>query len=364
MASPSPQGCFDLKNGNILKLLYVQLSGKNVDKMVQILSSNSAITDLWLRHCTISEEGAAKFVENLPKFNLRTLLLTNISSSSSNDAIYTMMKGLEGSRLKSLTIIDTDLEPNVFQAIGGVIKQNVLEELSLYCTKCGQRGAAYLGEALEHGNTSLWKLDLNRNLINDNGFTHLARSFPKTKLAKVMLWGNDMKYFGIRKICRMVRKTPSIRNIFLSQVTSLDSTKSITEVCDMVEHSNIQSLTIDSSHLNDEAIAALAASISKNLLFTKLRLCKSELGHLQPLITVAKTHLRLDEMDFFASDVPQDQKDELQRVLCVRQSLRSKVLTALVGAHHIRDRIRSQQVNPCHILTVPKELLRRVAEML
>jgi hypothetical protein len=162
----------------------------------------------------------------------------------------------------------------------------------------------------------------------------------------------------------MVIKTPTIRSLALSRITSEEPGGTVREVCNMVRNSNVVELFVDKSIFLRESLAALAMGIRENHAFTALGLYSSELDNLQPLIEVAASHLRFEKIHLSHSVYRLEQGKKLRDVLSVRQSARSKVMTTLVGAHHTRDRIRTEQVTPCHLMTLPRELLRRLAEML
>lgn len=297
---------------------------------------------------------------------LGELLMTNrvVRLSIANNRLFDLHEGL-GRTLEfcySNKKVITSIESFVCSRLGGGVgvRGGRLDKGKGRQVK-EQEGEVSIFEKLFSCFPNLKMLDVAGSTLSDEDIHSLVRFLPGTKLVKLGLYRCGINEAGVKKICEVVSRTPTLTSVYLGGNPGIQ--ESIREIGMMVCSSNLTKVDLNSCNLTSEHLKTLAPyvrdAMNLSVLDVEFNYGINFEGVMNFLTVVGKNHPRFYKIRVRQCIPAQLWHDHIAPLLSKMNGKKTKLMLSLVSTKYVpRVATRSK------LTLLTKDMFRLIHEML
>ncbi|CAF3717566.1 unnamed protein product [Adineta steineri] len=170
----------------------------------------------------------------------------------------------DNTTLTKLNLYENQIGDKGAQYLGEALQNNkVLTILNFSSNRIGDKGAQYLGEAL-HNNKALTELELCENQIGDKGTQYLGEALKKnTALAKLNLSSNQIGDKGTQYLGEALHNNKTLTELFLCSNRIGDKGAQYLGEA-LQKNTTLTELAISDNQIGDEGLECVGEGLKKN----------------------------------------------------------------------------------------------------
>ena len=338
-----------------IRLVNTKMTSNDFELLKETLINNSAVKCVELCLCKLNENDIIEFAHEMSKFSLVGLQLAHVGLTEKG--AFALSAGIQECSLKKLDISFNRLSAKGTGAFADALRDCGLESLLLGNNNMGLDGAIYLANVLLNVSTTLTTLDISRNQIGSKGLIAISEALVKTSIDTLMCDGNQIRFDGIKSLCKSLSVCP------LMSVLSLEANRlrddSIIELSSVLRYTKMEKLCLHENEITDAGIEVLSVAIRNLPTMRILDLRRNP--HLtdksvDTLKRDLKTHRKMFKIHLDDCDgISLQKRTELENMVLALQSERARTMTILCAV-----KMFPRYGN----IIIPIELFRNLANML
>lgn len=255
----------------------VEATGNRPDTRLITLFTSESVTDLHLDHRPIPEEAAVALAKTLPAHD-ETETLSLVNTGLDDNSLKQLAEVLEKLSVKSLILSNNKITSVGAEELAKGIAANVsLTEINLEKNEIDDRGVAALAANIA-SKPALTALNLNGNRIGLNGVKALVEhlSTPDHPLPELHLANNHLDDAAVGALGALLSKNSTIQHVNLSGNKIGNAGAKALAQSLLSDDSNILSLDLSNNEIGNEGALALQHLLEKNHSLAKVDLSNNK----------------------------------------------------------------------------------------